>query len=149
MLDSDLAELYEVETGALNRAVRRNFKRFPPDFLFKIKDLEQETLRCQIGILEKGRGKYSKYQSFAFTQEGIAMLSSILRSETAVMVNVEIMRTFVKMKNTESENQAIWLKFDDLEKKYDANFSGVFEAIRQIMSAELPNQHRKIKPLNE
>ena len=100
-------------------------------------------------ILEKGRGKYSKFKPFAFTQEGIAMLSGVLHSETAVKANIEIMRTFVRMKNSETENQALWFKIDQLEKKYDANFSGVFEAIRELKSGELPNQHHKIKPIGK
>jgi len=149
MLDSDLAELYQVPVKRLNEQVRRNIERFPTDFMFQLTEIESESLRSQFATLETGRGKYSKYQFLAFTQEGIAMLSSVLRSETAVLVNVEIMRAFVKMKNSESENRAVWQKFDDLEKKYDANFGGVFEAIRQIIESELPNQHRKIKPLSE
>ncbi len=150
MLDSDLAELYQVETGALNRAFRRNLERFPPDFAFQVLENEWESLRCQIGILEKtGRGQYSKYLPIAFTQEGIAMLSGVLRSETAVKANIEIMRTFVRIKNTESENQALWNKLDQLEKKYDASFSGVFEAIRELRMGELPNEHAKIKAMGE
>ena len=77
------------------------------------------------------------------------MLSSVLRSEIAVKVNIEIMRAFIGIKNSESDFKAVWDKFDSLEKKYDANFSGVFEAIRQLMAGELPNQHRKIRPPSE
>lgn len=147
MLDSDLAGLYSVETGALNRSVRRNLNRFPNDFMFQLNEIEEENLRCQIGISSLHGGK--RYITHAFTEQGIAMLSSVLRSETAVMVNIEIMRAFVKMKSFESANQVVWQKFDQLEKKYDANFSGVFEAIRQIMAGEPPNQHRKIKAPSE
>ncbi len=149
MLDSDLAQIYQVETRVLNQAVGRNLDRFPEDFMFQLTEIEEESLRSQIVILEKGRGKYSKFKPFAFTQEGIAMLSGVLHSETAVKANIEIMRTFVRMKNSETENQALWFKIDQLEKKYDANFSGVFEAIRELKSGELPNQHFKIKPVNE
>lgn len=107
--------------------------------MFQLTEVEAESLRSQIATLEKGRGKYSKYRPLAFTQEGIAMLSSVLNSDTAILVNIEIMRAFVKLKNSDSENRAIWLKFEQLEKKYDASFSGVFEAIRQLMAGELPN----------
>ncbi len=150
MLDSDLAELYGVETKVLNQAVKRNLMRFPLDFMFQLSEIEAEFSRSQSVTLNGAvRGKNIKYLPYAFTQEGIAMLSSVLRSETAVMVNIEIMRAFVKMKNSEAENQAIWQKIDQLEKKYDANFSGVFEAIRQLVAGEPPNQHQKIKPMNE
>lgn len=149
MLDSDLAELYGVETGALNRAVRRNFERFPPDFAFQLVENEWEVLRCHFGILRSGWGEHRKFLPFVFTQEGIAMLSGVLRSETAVKANIEIMRTFVRIKNSESENKALWMKIDQLEKKYDSNFSGVFEAIRELRSGEIPNRHGKIKPMGE
>ena len=146
MLDSDLAELYQVETGALNRAFRRNLERFPDEFAFQVHENEWEILRCQIGILRSDWGTHRKYLPIVFTQEGIAMLSCVLNSDISIEVNLEIMRAFIKIKNSESENQAIWQKFDKLEKKYDANFSGVFEAIRQLMAGEPPNQHKKIKP---
>lgn len=150
MLDSDLAQLYQVETGALNRAVRRNLNRFPSDFMFQLTEIEAESSRCQFGILNNGgRGSNFKYRPFAFTQEGIAMLSGVLHSEIAIQANIEIMRTFVRVKNSESESQQLWNKIDQLEKKYDANFSGVFEAIRELKSGELPNQHFKIKPMGE
>ncbi len=147
MLDSDLAELYGVETRAINQAVRRNFKRFPADFAFQLSEIETKNLRSQFVISSLHGG--TRYTTFAFTEQGIAMLSSVLRSETAVMVNIEIMRAFVKMKHSETETQAIWQKIDQLEKKYDANFSGVFEAIRQIMAGEPANRHHKIKPPSE
>lgn len=149
MLDSDLAELYGVETRAVNQAARRNPDRFPDFFAFQLFENEWESLRSQNVILKMGRGEHRKFLPFVFTQEGIAMLSCILSSETAIKVNVEIMKAFVRMKNSEFDNNAIWMKIDQLEKKYDANFSGVFEAIRQLMSGELPNQHQKIKPLSE
>jgi len=147
MLDSDLAALYHVEKRSLNQAVRRNLNRFPPDFMFQLDEIEEKNLKSQIVISSLHGG--SRHQSFAFTEQGVAMLSSVLRSETAVMVNIEIMRAFVKMKSFESANQAIWQKFDQLEKKYDANFAGVFEAIRQIMTGEPPNRHHKIKAPSE
>ena len=118
--------------------------------MFQLIDIEAEFSRSQFATLNNNmRGSNLKYLPFVFTQEGVAMLSGILKSETAIQVNIEIMRAFVKMKNLESENESIWLKIDQLEKKYDANFSGVFEAIRQLSSGEVSNQHQKIKPLNE
>lgn len=149
MLDSDLAELYCVETKALNQAVRRNLERFPPDFMFQLIDIERQNLRRSQSVTGSRPGMNLRFLPFAFTEQGIAMLSTVLRSETAIKVNIEIMRAFVKMKSLESENQAVWQKFDQLEKKYDASFSGVFEAIREIAAGELPNQHRKIKPASE
>ncbi|MBS1959537.1 MAG: ORF6N domain-containing protein [Bdellovibrionales bacterium] len=148
MLDIDLAELYGVETKVLNQAVKRNVERFPADFMFQLAEIDGKNLRSQIVTSSLGYGG-RRYLPFAFTEQGIAMLSSVLRSETAIQVNIEIMRAFVKMKALESENHAIWQKIDQLEKKYDANFSGVFEAIRQIMAGEPPNQHRKIKSPSE
>jgi hypothetical protein len=150
MLDSDLAELYGVPVKRLNEQVRRNIDRFPFDFMFQLTVIEAESSRSQNATLNgTGRGSNIKYCPFAFTQEGIAMLSGVIHSETAIKVNIEIMRAFVKMKNAESENKALWQKIDRIEKKYDANFSGVFEAIRELRMGELPNQHGKIKPMGE
>jgi hypothetical protein len=147
MLDSDLAKLYGVETKALNQAVKRNFDRFPNDFCFQLSEIEEKNLRSQFVTSSSYGGK--RYASIVFTEQGIAMLSSVLKSKTAVHVNIEIMRVFVRLKNIEIGNQSVWIKIDQLEKKYDANFSGVFEAIRQIMGGEIPNEHRKVKPLSE
>lgn len=133
----------------LNEQVRRNIERFPADFMFQLTEIEAESLRSQFATLEKGRGKFSKYQSLAFTQEGIAMLSGVLKSETAVRVNIEIMRTFVRMKNFESVTQTVWSRINQLEKKYDSNFASVFEAIRQLMSIGQPKLQKKIKPPSE
>ena len=98
MLDRDLAELYQVTTGNLNKAVKRNIKRFPSDFMFQLTSEEWESLRFQIGILETGRGKHTKYLPYAFTEQGLAMLSGILNSDTAIQVNVNIMRAFVAVR---------------------------------------------------
>ena len=94
MIDSDLAALYQVETKVLNRAVRRNWDRFPEDFMFQLTPEEYESLRCQFGTLNIGRGIHRKYQPLVFTEQGVAMLSGILRSKCAVEVNIAIMRTF-------------------------------------------------------
>ncbi len=98
MLDRDLAELYQVTTGNLNKAVKRNIKRFPPDFMFQLTTGEWESLRFQFGILETGRGKYTKYLPYAFTEQGLAMLSGILNSDIAIQVNINIMRAFVAVR---------------------------------------------------
>lgn len=98
MLDKDLAELYGVETKVLNQAVRRNIKRFPDDFMFQLIQEEWDFLRSQIVTLKKGRGEHSKYLPYAFTEQGVAMLSSVLRSDTAIEVNIRIMRTFVAVR---------------------------------------------------
>ena len=98
MLDRDLAELYQVTTGNLNKAVKRNIKRFPSDFMFRLTSEEWESLRFQIGILEAGRGKHTKYLPYAFTEQGLAMLSGILNSDTAIQVNINIMRAFVAVR---------------------------------------------------
>lgn len=98
MLDRDLAELYQVTTGNLNKAVKRNIKRFPPDFMFQLTTGEWTSLRFQFGILEVGRGKYTKYLPHAFTEQGLAMLSGILNSDIAIQVNINIMRAFVAVR---------------------------------------------------
>lgn len=98
MLDRDLAELYQVTTGNLNKAVKRNIKRFPPDFMFQLTTGEWASLRFQFGILEVGRGKYTKYLPYAFTEQGLAMLSGILNSDIAIQVNINIMRAFVAVR---------------------------------------------------
>lgn len=98
MLDKDLAELYQVTTGNLNKAVKRNIKRFPPDFMFQLKNEEWEALRFQIGIINRGRGTHTKYLPYAFTEQGLAMLSGILNSDIAINVNISIMRAFVAIR---------------------------------------------------
>ena len=98
MLDRDLAELYQVTTGNLNKAVKRNMKRFPPDFMFQLTKEEWDSLRFQIGILEVGRGQYTKFLPHAFTEQGLAMLSGVLNSDIAIDVNISIMRAFVSLR---------------------------------------------------
>ena len=131
MLDSDLASLYEVETGQLVRAVKRNIDRFPPDFMFQLTKGEFKDLRCQFGTSRRWGGR--RYPPYAFTEQGVAMLSSVLRSERAVHVNVEIMRTFVRLRNLLSSNKELAVKMDRLEQKYDTQFKVVFDAIRRLM----------------
>ena len=98
MLDKDLAELYQVTTGNLNKAVKRNIKRFPPDFMFQLTAEEWEALRFQNGIIKKGRGEHTKYLPYAFTEQGLAMLSGVLNSDLAIEVNIGIMRAFVAIR---------------------------------------------------
>jgi hypothetical protein len=136
MLDADLAELYEVETGALVRAVKRNSDRFPVDFMFQLTDQEFEILRCQFGTSSLWGGR--RYAPYAFTEQGVAMLSSVLRSKRAVQVNVEIMRAFVRLRQLLSSHADLLRQLETLEKKYDAQFNIVFEAIRQLMAPPEP-----------
>ena len=140
MLDRDLASLYEVETKVLNRAVQRNLKRFPSDFMFQLTAEEADFLRCQIGTSKKGRGG-RRYLPYVFTEQGVAMLSSILNSERAVLVNVEIMRAFVKLRQLLASNTELSRRLDELESKYDKQFRVVFDAIRQLMTT--PVRDRK------
>ena len=134
MFDSDLARLYRVETKALNRAVQRNRDRFPADFMFRLTGDEAEPLRCQIGTLKTGRGKHRKFLPYVFTEQGVAMLSSVLRSKRAVLVNVEVVRTFVRLREILSSNADLARKLAVLEGKYDRQFRVVFDAIRQLMA---------------
>ena len=137
MLDSDLAALYGVPTGRLNEAVKRNRDRFPDDFMFQLTGDEFDS------AISKGRGG-SRHRPYAFTEQGVAMLSSVLRSRRAVQVNVEIMRTFVRLRQLLSSNAALARKLLDLEKKYDSQFKIVFDAIRQLM---IPPESKRKKPI--
>jgi hypothetical protein len=133
LLDRDLAALYGVETGALNRAVRRNKDRFPSDFMFKLTEKEAESLRCQFGILK--RGQHFKYLPLAFTEQGVAMLSTVLNSPRAIQVNIAIMRVFVRLRETLSLHKELAHKLNELERKiegHDEHIRTLFEAIRQL-----------------
>jgi ORF6N domain len=132
MPDNDLASLYGLETRTLIQAVKRNVQRFPADFMFELTDEEFEFLRSQF-VISKGRGG-RRYRPYAFTEQGVAMLSSVLRSERAVRVNVEIMRAFVRMRQQLlAAHAGLAVKLAALEKKYDAQFKVVFDAIRALM----------------
>ena len=122
MLDRDLAELYGVETRVLNQAVKRNVMRFPADFMFLLNDEEEEALRSQFVTLKKGRGQHRKYPTSVFTEQGVAMLSSVLNSERAVQVNIAIIRTFVKLREMMTSHKDLARKLKELEKKYDGQF---------------------------
>jgi hypothetical protein len=132
MLDSDLARLYGVPTRRLNEQVRRNRDRFPADFMFELTAGEAAALRSQIATSNSGRGG-RRYLPLAFTEQGVAMLSSVLRSDRAVRVNIEIMRAFVKLRELLATHKDLARKLEALERKYDAQFKAVFDAIRQLM----------------
>ncbi|MFV1966226.1 MAG: ORF6N domain-containing protein [Pirellulaceae bacterium] len=133
MLDRDLAGLYEVPTKALNQAVKRNETRFPEDFTFRLTKAEvQELNRSQI-VTGSQKHRDPRYPPYAFTEQGVAMLSSVLRSERAAQVNVEIVRTFVRLRKLLSSHKELAGRLDELETKYDAQFKVVFNAIRQLM----------------
>lgn len=132
MLDSDLAQLYGVETRQLNRQVNRNIKRFPVDFMFQLAKSEFESLMCQIGTSKKGRGGRRKLP-YVFTEYGVAMLSSVLNSDRAITVNIEIMRTFGKIREFALTNKELFLKIRELEIKYDGQFKEVFEVLNKLI----------------
>lgn len=133
ILDRDLSQLYQVETKALNRAVRRNRERFPEDFMFQLNYQEVVNLRCQIGTSSDWGGQ--RYLPHAFTEYGVAMCSSILRSKRAIWVNIEIMRTFGRLRQILATHKDLAHKLEELEKRYDSQFKVVFDAIRQLMSS--------------
>ena len=135
LLDEDLADLYGVPAKQLNQAVKRNRTRFPEDFMFQLTAPEVASLRSQTVTLETpGRGQHRKYRPFAFTEQGVAMLSSVLRSERAVQVNIEIMRAFVRLREMLSADADLARRLDALEKRHDAQFRVVFDAIRELMT---------------
>ncbi len=150
LLDVDLAALYRVDVRVLNQAVARNAARFPRDFRFRLTAREADSLRSQfvilkndqpgtslrsqIVILKSGRGRHRKYLPNVFTEQGVAMLSSVLRSRRAVSVNIQIMRAFVQLRRMLGVNDELARKLDALEQKYDGQFRSVFQAIRQLMA---------------
>lgn len=131
MLDADLAELYGVRTKALNQAVKRNPDRFPPDFTFRFTRDEKEEVVTKCDHLR--RLKFSSTLTSAFTEQGVAMLSSVLRSKQAVEVNIAIMRAFVKLREMLASNEELARRLDPMEQKYDVRFKIVFDAIRELM----------------
>lgn len=133
MLDTDLAALYQVDIKSLNQAVKRNRERFPSDFMFRLTGQEAESLRSQIVTLDRGRGRHRKYLPYAFTEQGVAMLSSVLHSSRAVRVNIEIMRVFIRLRRVFHSGGEIARKIDRLETKYDGQFAVVFQAIRELV----------------
>lgn len=163
LLDADLAMLYGVDTGALNRAVKRNIERFPADFMLQLTPEEWENLKCQIGISSSPAVTTKGEQAgairsqvvtasahggrraipYAFTEQGVAMLSSVLRSQRAVEVNIAIMRTFVQLRRLMDSNRDLARRIEAMETRYDEQFSQVFEAIKQLIAED---KTRKAKP---
>lgn len=148
MLDSDLAALYGVETGKLNRAVKRNPDRFPSDFMFQLTEVEfAECLQYQIGTAKRGGRRNLPH---AFTEQGVAMLSSVLHTPRAIQVNVEIMRAFVHLRELLGTDKGLAQRLDELESRYDKQFRVVFEAIRDLMlPAAKPTRKIGFKPPEE
>jgi len=138
MLDADLAELYDVETRVLVQAVKRNLERFPEDFMFQLSQEEFAILRSQIVTSSDWGGR--RYRPYAFTEQGVAMLSSVLRSQRAIQVNIEVMRAFIRLRQMLASHVELARKLDALEKRYDAQFKQVFEAIRQLMAPPEPKR---------
>ena len=141
ILDTDIAVLYGVETKVLVQAVKRNPDRFPPDFMFQLTSEEVSNLRYQIGTSSWGGRRYLPY---AFTEQGVAMLSGVLRSEQAVKVNVEIMRAFVRLRRMVNEQAELARKLDALEERYDEQFKVVFDALRELMAPPVEPEGRPI-----
>jgi len=139
MFDSDLAELYEVKTKVFNQAVRRNTERFPDDFMFQLTKEEHRALRSQFVTLENGRGQHKKYLPHVFTEQGIAMLSSVLKSRRAIQVNIQIIRTFTKLRQLMASHEELRRKIEELEKKSDQRFKTIFELIKNLLD-------EKVKP---
>jgi hypothetical protein len=145
MLDNELAELYSVETKQLKRAVRRNIDRFPDDFMFQLSNTEYDFIRSQIGTLK--RGEHSKYLPYAFTEQGVAMLSSVLKSRKAIQVNIQIMRIFTKMREMIAQNVGLKKQIDALEQKYqdhDERIREIFFTLKKLMDPPVKKQKREI-----
>lgn len=142
MLDVDLAHLYGVETRVLTQAVKRNIDRFPDDFMFQLTKEEFANLRSQY-VISSGNWGGRRYPPYVFTEQGVAMLSSVLRSREAIQVNIEIMRTFVKIRQMLLDNKNLDQKLKRLEKKYDKQFKVVFDAIRELMNPKQPSGKKR------
>jgi len=137
MLDMDLAELYQVENKRLKEAVRRNIFRFPEDFMFELTTEEIESLRTQFASLKTGRGQHTKYKPFAFTEQGVAMLSSILNSKTAIHVNIQIIRIFTKMRQVILDHKDILLQLEKIENKltkHDDDITLIFQCLKKLLN---------------
>ncbi len=141
MLDRDLARLYDVSTAAFNQAVRRNRERFPEDFMFQLTSTEIAQLNRSQIVIGSEKHRDPRFRPYAFTEQGVAMLSSVLRSKRAITVNIEIMRAFVKLRQMLASNAELSRRLEELESKYDKHFRVVFDAIRQLMAT--PVRYRK------
>ncbi len=141
MLDFDLSELYETETKYLKRAVKANIKRFPPDFMFQLNNPEWETLRCNFSTSNNRGG--IRYMPYAFTEQGVAMLSGVLNSEKAIEVNISIMRAFVFMRQFALTHKDLTEKLQELENKYDQQFKDVYDAINFLLHKDNQESEQK------
>ncbi len=142
MLDRDLAELYGVETKQLKRQVRRNIERFPASFMFELTIEENESIRSQIGTLEKGR--HSKYSPFAFTEHGILMLSSALNSNKAIKMSVHIIETFVQLRKLANNYEEIMIKIQQMESKYNEQFGEIYQVLQQLLEKPKEKDRQRI-----
>ena len=142
MFDSDLAKLYGVKTKELNLAVKRNLFRFPTDFRFQLNSEELTSLRFQIETSKKGKGG-RRYLPYVFTEQGVAMLSGVLNSQRAVLVNIEIMRTFTKLREMIISHKDLQKKIEEMEKKYDEKFSIVFKTLRELLTLPFKEKPKK------
>ena len=150
MLDFDLAELYDVETKVFNQAVKRNVERFPSDFMFQLTKEEYNFLRSQIVTLETGRGKYSKYLPYAFTEQGVAMLAGVLKSEKAVKMSIAIVRAFVVLKEFVLRHKDVSLQLEQLKQElngrideHDVQLSAIYDAIENLLDKQAVQQSRE------
>lgn len=141
MLDKDLAVLYGVETKALNRAVIRNIERFPAEFMFQLTRAETENLRYQFGTSSHGGRRYRPY---VFTEQGVAMLSSVLKSKRAIQVNIQIIKTFVRLRELIISNKELRRMIEKMEKKNENRFRVIFDTIKRILESQKPDPLRKI-----
>ena len=140
MLDRDLAKLYDVSTAAFNQAVRRNRERFPEDFMFQLTSAEVANLNRSQIVIGSQKHRDPRYRPYAFTEQGVAMLSSVLRSKRAITVNIEIMRAFVKLRQILASNAELSRRLDELESRYNKQFKVVFDAIRHLMATPVRNR---------
>jgi hypothetical protein len=152
MLDSDLAQLYRVTTKNLNKAVKRNADRFPADFMFQLKPKETENLRFQAGTSSLAVHGGRRYRPYAFTEHGVAMLSSVLHSDRAVQVNIAIMRAFLQLRAMLATREDLRRKIIEMEKRYDSKFHAVFATLRQMLETPIPPKrqigfHARTKPV--
>lgn len=145
MLDSDLAELYGVSTKVLNQAIKRNAKRFPSDFMFQLKAEEYDSLRSQFVTLKQGRGRHRKYLPYVFTEQGVAMLSSVLNSEQAIQVNIAIIRVFVHLRKILLTHKAFSKKLSTLEKRIEAQDEKIYTIFEAINSLMAPTEKKQSK----
>jgi hypothetical protein len=141
MLDADLAEIYGVETKALNRAVKRNRERFPEDFMLQLTVQEASALRCQFGTSNIGRGG-RRYLPYVFTEHGAIMAANVLNAKRAIAASVHVVRAFVRLRALIASNKDLARKLEELEKKYDSQFKVVFDAIRQLMAPSHPKPRK-------